>query len=295
MDYSSLIGGVTGVAGSLINYGLQDQINDENIDNQWQMFRANQRYQNDQNLKMYSTLRKSLEGAGFNVNSAFGGYPTTSAPSSPMASKVAPQIDSIGIAQLLQNAPLIEAQARKENADADAQEIENKRKRTEDAQYSVEDAMDAYNKLSEEDKVKQGLPPVEVVPRNKGWFDAHRNFNQYKGEESDVSLRHFSNVFNELIVKNQMANKSVLEALENMPYRQYESLIKQTDLAIAKASESRANKEYIDSNRAYIDLKTQLEKDGNIFPYISKLFDGSFDFEDFVKCLVLVGIKVASR
>lgn len=295
MDYSGLIGGITGVAGSLLNYGLQDNINDENIANQWQMFRANQRYQNDQNLKMYSTLRKSLEGAGLNVNSAFGGYPTTSAPSSSLASKVAPQIDSVGIAQLAQQAPLVQAQVRKDNADAEAQEIENKRKRSEDAQYDVESVLDAYNQLSEDDKVKQGLPPVEVVPRNKGWFEAHRNYNQYKGEESDVSLRQFSNTFNELIVKRQMANKSVLEALENMPYRQYESLIKQTDLAIAKASESRANKEYIDTNKAYIELKTQLERDGNIFPYISKLFEGSFDFEDFVKCLVLVGIKVASR
>lgn len=295
MDYSGLLGGITGVAGNLINYGLQDQINDENIDNQWQMFRSNQRYQNDQNLKMYSTLRKSLEGAGLNINSAFGGYPTTSAPSSPMASKVAPQVDSVGVAQLLQQAPLVEAQARKDNADAEAQEIENKRKRSEDAQYSVEEVMDAYNQLSEEDKVKQGLPPVEVVPRNKGWFEAHRNFNQFAGEKSDVSLRQFTNTFDKLIVKRQMANKSVLEALENMPYRQYMSLVEQTNLAIAKASESKANKEYIDSNKAYIELKTQLEKDGNIFPYISKIFEGSFDFEDFVKCLVLVGIKVASR
>lgn len=295
MDYSGLIGGISGVAGNLLNYGLQDNINDENIDNQWQMFRANQRYQNDQNLKMYSTLRKSLEGAGLNINSAFGGYPTTTAPSSSMASKVAPAVDSVGIASLLQQAPLVNAQARKENADAEAQEIENKRKHSEDAQYDVENAIDAYNQLSEEDKVKQGLPNIQVVPRNKGWFEAHRNFNQFKGEQSDVSLRQFSNTFNELIVKKQMANPKVLEALENMPYRQYESIIQQTNLAIAKASESKANKEFIDANKAYIELKKELEEDGNIFPYISKIFEGSFDFEDFVKCLVLVGIKVASR
>lgn len=300
--FGTAVAGIANMIGTQIanseNVRMQKEINQRNIDNQWQMFHAQNVRQDYLNRNQDLIKRQSLVGAGLNVNSEFGGYPNISTNSIPFAEQKAVQvqpIDATLFAQMLQQAPLVKAQARQTNADAEAQEIENKRMKSEDAQYSAEEAMDAYNKLSEEDKVKQGLPPVEIVPRNKGWFDAHRNFNQFKGEESDVSLRQFSNAFNESIVKKQMASPKVLEALENMPYRQYESLIKQTDLAIAKASESRANKEYIDSNKAYIELKTELERDGNIFPYISKLFDGSFDFEDFVKCLVLVGIKVASK
>ncbi|MBO7696291.1 MAG: hypothetical protein J6T10_26945 [Methanobrevibacter sp.] len=286
MDYSGLIGGITGVAGNLLNYGLQDNINDENIANQWQMFRENQRYQNDQNLKMYSTLRKSLEGAGLNINSAFGGYPTTTAPSSSMATKVSPQIDTVGIAQLLQQAPLVKAQARKDNADAESQEIENQRKRSEDNAIKYYDILEAYNNATDEKQKEQyinQLQEVDVVPHNKGWFDSRKAWRQFQTEVEELSARDFKAKLDKLVWSGQYDNQEVVSALQNIPLADYnkvcediKNLIKDREVMESvkalndqKTSESKANEEMI-------KFQKKLAEQSNIFEMIHKyLGDGA--------------------
>lgn len=286
MDYSGLIGGISGVAGNLLNYGLQDNINDENIDNQWQMFRANQRYQNDQNLKMYSTLRKSLEGAGFNVNSAFGGYPTSTAPSSSMASKVAPQIDSVGIASLLQQAPLIKAQARKDNADAESQEIENKRKKSEDNAFKFYDILESYNNATDDNKKEQyknQLQEVDVVPHNKGWFESRKAWREFQTQVQELSARDFKAKLDKLVWSGQFDNQEVVNALQKMPLPEYNKVCEEVrnlikDRAVMdsvkalndqKTSESKANEEMI-------KFQKKLAEQSNIFEMIHKyLGDGA--------------------
>lgn len=283
---SDLINGATGVVGSLLNYEMQDRINDENIDNQWQMFHANQRFQKQQNLDMYSTLRRSLEGAGLNVNANFGGYPNTSAPSSTLASKTAPQIDSVGIANLLQQAPLVRSQAEKTQEEAEALRIENSRKRSEDIQYGVEDVMDYVKNHPE-----SPLPDIEVPPKNAGWFKAHREFNQFKGEQHQVNI-----VSIEDSIKNaQWAKKSVRDALVDMPYRQLKHVIELTKQVVADTAVSSEQKELIKAQTAVIQLQEKLQQDNNIMPYIDKMFSGDFDFKDACKLLVLAVIGGMSR
>lgn len=283
---SDLLNGATGVVGSLLNYEMQDRINDENIDNQWQMFHANQRFQKQQNLDMYSTLRRSLEGAGLNVNANFGGYPNTSAPSSSLASKTAPQIDSVGIANLLQQAPLVRSQAEKTHEEAEALRIENSRKRSEDIQYGVEDVMDYVKNHPE-----SPLPDIEVPPKNAGWFKAHREFNQFKGEQHQVNI-----VSIEDRIKNaQWVKQSVRDALVDMPYRQLNHVIELTKQVVADTAVSSEQKELIKAQTAVTQLQEKLQQDNNIMPYIDKMFSGDFDFKDACKLLVLAVIGGMSR
>lgn len=93
-----------------VNMMQQSKVNSDNLKNQNALQQRAFAYQDQNNINMYSTLRKSLEKAGLNVNSNFGGYPTTSAPSSPLANLQAPQVDATGMANLLQQAPLVKAQ-----------------------------------------------------------------------------------------------------------------------------------------------------------------------------------------
>lgn len=288
MDYSGLISGISGVTGSLINYGLQDQINDENIDNQWQMFRANQRYQNDQNLKMYSTLRKSLEGAGLNVNSAFGGYPTTSSPSSPIASKVAPQVDSVGIAQLLQQAPLIKAQARKDNADAEAQEIENKRQNTLDSH------LDAYFK----DRFPSFDNPNAVgkyKDYNKGTIDAQKLEREWEVRAKELDALDVQHQFEKLVNDKRLADSATIKAVAEMPllerrklYNEVLNLIKDRKVMDSVIKLNDANTSLAASQEALNVLEEEITRNTNIHELITKyLGDGAMaDAAHFITMLV---------
>lgn len=93
-----------------VNMMNQSKVNSDNLKNQNALQQRAFAYQDQNNINMYSTLRKSLEKSGLNVNSNFGGYPTTSAPSSPLANMQASQIDATGQGNLLQQAPLVHSQ-----------------------------------------------------------------------------------------------------------------------------------------------------------------------------------------
>lgn len=295
---SDLIGGVSGIAGSLLNYELNDRTNDENIENQWQMFHANQRYQNKQNLEMYSTLRRSLEGAGLNVNANFGGYPTTSAPSSSLASKTAPQIDSVGIANLLQTAPLISAQTRKENADAEKQEIENERERQTDSvinKFFYDRAQEEKKKKSatvdengnlQFDKDGGNLDEVDVSApwkrANKGRLTGEQFVRRWKSENYKLDADDVKNQVDKLVSDQQLGNSAIIRAIASMPYRDYQRLCNEITVlakqpkvmdSVIKLNEAQAHS--AESVAALNELQKKIQENSSLVELIHKyLGDG---------------------
>ena len=271
------------------NISAQNEINKQNIKNQWDMFHAQNNRQDYLNANQDLIKRQSLQRAGLNLWSQFGGNPNVatnaiSQPEQKTVPKVSPQMDSV-FAQMLQQQPLVDAQAELTKQQAKRQEIENRRMQSEDAQYSVEDAM-AYVK----DNPKAPLPEIEVVPKNKGWFDAKRNYNAFRGEEGDTMVKRVDG-----FIKNaQYLDEEVRNAIVQLPVSVRKKVLEETALAVAKASESRANKAYIDAQKSYTELKEKLEKDNNIMPYIDKIFMGDFGFDDFCKLMVL-GVIAARR
>ena len=271
------------------NISAQKEINKQNIQNQWNMFHAQNNRQDYLNANQDLIKRQSLQRAGLNLWSQFGGNPNVatnaiSQPEQKTVPKVAPQFTP-EFAQLLQNEPLVKAQAELTKQQAKRQEIENRRLQSEDAQYGVEEAM-AYVK----DNPNAPLPEIEVVPKNRGWFDAKRNYNALRGEEGDTMVKRVDG-----FIKNaQYLDEVVRNAIVQLPVNVRKKVIEETDLAIAKASESRSNKAYIDAQKSYTELKEQLERDNNIMPYIDKIFMGDFGFDDFCKLMVL-GVIAARR
>lgn len=292
MPISAIANGVA----SLANYASQNATNEANRRNQQELLRETQRFQREENLNMYTTLRRSLERAGLNVNSQFGGYPTTSSPSGSLAQMQAPQIDLSGSAALLQQAPLVMAQAEKTKAEADAQIIENQRKRTEDITYENDTALDAYND-AKKDNPDLELPDLKVVPHNRGWFEAKRNLNLLKGEQQTTEIQGFENSLRKLVVNKQMANPAVVEAFVTMPIAQKKQLVELANQAVAEAAlagqkekESVAQEKYISAQEAYTLLMKKVQEDNNLVGYVDKIFNGDFSWKDAAKILVLAAV-----
>lgn len=291
-EIGEMLGGtLAGIANSFINYELQDRVNDENIANQWQMFQANQRYQTRQNLDMYSTLRRSLEGAGLNVNANFGGYPTTSAPSSSLASKVAPQVDSVGIANLLQTAPLISAQTRKENADAEKQEIENARNREEDSvinKYFYDRAKNVIKSATVDDngnlsydKDAGDLNNVDVSGdwrrTNKGRLSGEQLVRRWQSENFKLDADDVKNQVDKLISNEELQNSNLIKALGDMRYQEYNKLCNEIAVlakqplvmdSVIKLNESQAHS--AESQAALNELLKRMQENSSLVELIHK-------------------------
>lgn len=113
------IGAAIAGGASILNAMMQQGTNSEMIAQQRKLLGDQQKFQREMNEDMYSTYRRSLEKAGLNINSELGGFPNTasSVPAGPNLQ--APQLDGVSVAQLIQNKPLVEAQADLAHAQAE--------------------------------------------------------------------------------------------------------------------------------------------------------------------------------
>lgn len=276
------------------NIKAQKEINEKNIRNQWSLWRAENARQDYLNANQASIYRGSMAKAGLNLNSDLGGFsPNMATNTPPTAEAKAPTVNPLfdstlgaTMAQMVQQTPLIRAQADKTHEEAEAQRIENNRNRTEDMQYSYEDAMDYVSEHPEAD-----LPDIEVVPKNAGWFKAHRDYNKYKGEQHQVNIY----AIEDKIKNAQWANEKVRDAIIEMPWRQLNQVIELTKQAIAETAVANEQKELVKAQAAMVRLQEKLQKDNSIMTYIDKMFSDEFEFKDACKLLVLAVLGGMTR
>ena len=154
------------------NISAQKEINKQNIDNQWRLFHAMNNRQDYLNSNQDLIKRQSLQRAGLNLWSEFGGNPNLSSnsvsqPEQRTVPKVAPQFDT-AFAQMLQQQPLLDAQAELTKQKAKEQEILNNRMRSEDLTHKVEDIV-AQWKTDNEGKKEAVLPDIPVAHLDTGY------------------------------------------------------------------------------------------------------------------------------
>lgn len=287
------------------NISFQKEINKQNIQNQWRMFHAQNNRQDYLNANQDLIKRQSLQRAGLNLWSQFGGNPnlstnTVAQPEQRAVSKVAPQLDSV-FAQMLQQQPLVDAQAKLTQQKAKEQEILNNRMLSEDLTHKTQDIIEEWKKQNE-GKKDAVLPDIPIVPHDSGWFKAMRERNQFKGEQQTVDIQSFENDLRRLVIENQIASPEVLDAFVKMPVFEKSKLISEAHLALANSQLARQKKKesveqtkYISTQDAYLQLKKQIESDNNLTQYVHKMFSGDFGFEDAVKMLVLVAVMQMSK
>ncbi len=222
--WSAIASGAASLLSSFVNNEMQKETNQQMIDNQWQMFRAQNERQDYLNENQDLIKRNSLKRAGMNVNAEFGGYPNlnTNAVSQPQLG--VSQIDGATLANLMQQAPLIEAQARKLNADAESQEILNER------EHSIDKGLRKYvlDNLNTDNIVGLDgtlLDNVDVQGSakgiNAGTFEAQKRIREYKSELLQLDKNDVKNVLDKLVSDKQLKDNNVIKALQKMPYYDY--------------------------------------------------------------------------
>lgn len=237
---------------------------------------------------------------------------SSSLPSGSAASSSAYQISPVsvdlpGAIQTYSNFILSKAQARKDNAQAKALEIENKRKQREDqvygSMYSSSSAIDPRTGEAIENINQWIQDNPDMLPEyvklssegSKGTFQAHRDLNQFNKEVSDVRLDLLRNKLSETVANLQISDPQILLAIARMPRETLANIQEITKKCIAEAEYIKENKAYVSSQKAYVDLQKQLTESTNIMPYIEKAFNGNFSVKDFAKVLVLSLIGLGSR
>lgn len=292
--------GAFAIISDVANAFLQDYQNEKNRDFQEHMLDRQHEYQNELNANSALVQRQSLDRAGLNPNLMSGAPPYGTASvlgdsSSQQAPQVDPSVFSV-LAQMEQQQPLIDAQAKKTMAEAESLEIENQRKKSEDMTYENEENVAAWIEAKKKNPDAE-MPSLIVVPRNRGWFEACRNRNLYKGEVQTTEIQKLENSLRKLIIDGQVADPAVLDSFIKMPMAQKNQLVQMANQAVAEAAlagqkkeESVASTNKINAEEAFIKLQEKIQRDNNLVGYVDKIFSGDFSWKDAAKILVLAAI-----
>lgn len=280
----------------LMNVASQRATNSANIQNQKDLQLDQQQFVREQNNSLYPTYRKSLESAGLNINSMFGGYPNTSAPSVPApAPQSAPQFDlqSLLVDSQIQTS---NAEIRKLNADARAQEIENARQESQDKYFNKFILDEFADNLPDGNNV---LSDVSISGNshlyNKGTFDARRAVREWLSEQKRLSVNDVRNSLDELVTSSQMSDSRIVQALQEMPYQSYRQLCelvtnlsKEREVMDSVINLNNSSADYNDAQRDFVNLQKKLQEDNSIMSYIDKYIPegGLRDFTKFVVILL---------
>lgn len=243
---------LSGVA-SFANMIQQSKINSDNILNQNRLLEKQQQFQKNENLNMYRNLRSSLEKAGMNVNSAFGGYPTTSSPSSPLAQLQSSPVDAVGIGQLLQQSQLNESQVEKNKAEADKAKAEALKVGEDTKTSQLNNIMLDFenSKLQEKYDIFMNHQLAEI-----GKLTAETDYTELKLTYQDLENKYEVAAFDDklTLLKETIAK---IQADRNLTNEQKKTEVARQTLAYANAAESRAKVKEI---FALLDAKWNLLK-----------------------------------
>lgn len=208
------------------------------------------------------------------------------------------------------------ANARKANADAEAQELLNEDKKEKNKvlahQYDESVWMVDGKPISDEEATRLlnspdgQLPDFVIRPYpskgSEGRMQGEQTLQRWKKEVSDINLSMVQNQLNEMVSKGQIQNPEVLESLENMPYRAYKELIAKTDNLVKESVKMSTENEnlkkqgaILDTQKLITDLEYQIMKDSNLYQYVNKAFDGDATFKDALKAIAMAFVGVIQR
>ena len=212
----------------------------------------------------------------------------------------------------------LKADARKANADAEAQELLNADKLEKNKvlahQYDDSVWMLDGEPISEEEanRLLMSSEPDKVLPNfvirpypskgSEGRMQGEQMLKRWDKELSDISLSQVSNELNEMVAKGQIQNPEVIQALENMPYRVYSDLVAKTEVSVKEALKLSAETSnltkqgaILDTEKLIKDLEYKIMNDTNIYGYIDKAFNGGLSWKDAVKAVVMSFVGIIQR
>lgn len=304
----------------------------QNMENQEYLMKLQHKYnldamdkQNSQNIHnalMAGTLeRASKEKAGLNINAEGGFSPIAGASSPGTGSPSAPPIqapDFASFAQLMQSAPLVKAQARKANADAEAQEIENQGTREENAWYArvikpsttvdfdssgnivlgasvpnqgATDGADMSGVLPEVASSSANLPPSTT---KKGVLARKQARKRIEAEIAELDARTYKAEIESAIASGQLDDPDVMKALIDAPLWQQEFVYEQINELIARELLHDRQGQYFLSSKDLNVLDNEMSDKG-IIQGIEKDLDSGAPKGEIAKKVIKGVAKLAIR
>lgn len=217
--------------------------------------------------------------------------PSSTAPASSSASGIQP-LDPMA----LSNVALMASETRKNNADAQEKEIDNKRKQVEDTTHNTTYFDPETNvEISDlpswlHDHPDKFPDMVRLAPHSEGAtgrFNARKAQNEFRKEVSDTKASVVKNTLEEMVANQQLKDPMVVVSLARMPTATFDKLVRETKTLMSQAKYYDSASGKFDAEKALTDLEAKLKKDNNIMPYIDKWFSGKMSSRDYAKALML--------
>lgn len=291
-----------GFLNNLLRSSSQSSANSANINNQWQLYRAQNQRQDY--LNNYGDLikRNSLIRAGMSPASDFGAAPNLvgATPTKSDVQPVEPYTIDPSLLSLLFNVDKIKADTRKVNADAEAQEIENARSHDEDSSYNA--FLHSLYEENDTDGFTNVLPDASVTSSrkfSKGSFDAKRSQRQYNSEVRELDMQDARNALDKVVYDERLKDKDVIKSIVDLPHSQYLQLEKEilkisqdTSTSASLKSLYESQKDLTDANKDYVKLKKEIEESSSLGPLIKKIASGNVSAEDVVRVILLSALQM---
>lgn len=246
--------------------------------------------QNEAKMKVSDARQAGLNPAFMN-GSVLASSPTSPPTASSSSSSLAP-IDPM----IISNVALAASQVKKNNADAEAQEIENKRMRVEDTTHNTTYFdPDSNIEISDlpswlHDHPDKFPDMVRLAPHSEGAtgrFNARRAQNEFRKEVSETNASVVKYALDEMVANQQISDPMVVLSLARLPEGTFDKVVQETKTLMSQSKYYDAASGKFDAEKALTDLETKLKNDMNIMPYIDKVFDGKFEVRDLAKVIML--------
>lgn len=245
---------------------------------------------NESKMKVADARQAGLNPAFLN-GSVLASSPTSPPTASTGSSSITP-LDPMA----LSNIALMASEVKKNNADAEAQEIENKRMRVEDvthntAYYDPDTDLEINDLPSWLREHPNRFPDTVIIaPHSEGAtgrFNARKAQNEFRKEVSDTNASVVKNYLEEMVANEQIKDPMIILSLARMPQGTFDKLVQETKTLFSQSKYYDAASGKFDAEKALTDLETKLKNDMNIMPYIDKVFDGKFEARDLAKVIML--------
>lgn len=288
------------------NKELMDKQSANNMRDWQQQFNVQSRYDISNAYNNASRQVQALKQAG--LNPASGISPYTSVTPSPSGGTTSLGASSQGSAsaagtfpfsfgnpvdfmQLAQNAPLAKAQARKLNAEAETQELENLGTREENSFYDV-----AVVPLPEPTFDKAGNLILADIPalghRTKKGVIAMRTAQKHLEQlESSLDLQISQADLQAMINNKQIKDDDVIKALVKMPSEQFNILTETVNELVSRQFLNTANGRLALSAEGLNLLERQMSNNAIINDVVDQIDSKDVSWKTVVKGLLKAGIK----
>lgn len=245
---------------------------------------------NNQTKMKVADMRQAGLNPAFENGSVLGSTP--SVPSSPSSPNTMQPLDPMA----LSNIALMASEVKKNNADAEAQEIENRRKRVEDTTHNTtyfdpETNMEIGDLSSWLHEHPDKFPDmVRLAPHSEGAtgrFNARKAQNEFRKEVSETNVKVVKNALDEMVANEQIKDPLVVLSLARLPQGTFDKIVQETKTLMSQSKYYDAASGKFKAEEALTALETKLKNDMNIMPYIDKVFDGKFEAKDLAKVIML--------